>query len=612
MTGEAQFQRLGKYELHQALGEGAMGTVWKAYDTVLRRFVALKLMAPSVSRTAEMRDRFFREAHAAGALQHPNVITIYDLGEAKNQLFIAMELLEGRDLADVIAAQDPLPLERKLDVLIEMLDGLDYAHRQGVIHRDIKPANVRITTDGRVKLLDFGIARLETSELTRSGALVGTPTYMAPELITNGPVTPSTDVFAAGCLLYEFLAYTKPFIAETLQGVLYQVLTTDPPPLRTLAPSIPAALERVVVRAISKNPEDRFQTASDMRKNLLSIRHALSGGEDVDTQILGEWWSRIPAPLLRLLRTVPLKWNVVVVGAMVGVVAFLIWQVTSEPDLGGPSSTTAVAAAPAAGAPDSLNVVSAAVRALRDTALAARDQAVKEGAVQNDVAAVAAGMGALNAGDRAAQQGAEARAAPHYTEATSAFRRALREVRGLRRVADSAVSEARPIVRALGTGAEGAAAFNSLARAESLFAAQDYRNVVVFARAARDAGLDLGVAPPSPQPAEPRRAIEVLLGDLTRAIASERVPNIRALYPRISEAEARGWSDFFQSANDLRATYRIERFTAQRSTATGRVRLTYRFLPAGGGAPREVDQQFEMTFSTTPQGWRIATFRARR
>ncbi|MGH7752338.1 MAG: hypothetical protein ACREN5_05950, partial [Gemmatimonadales bacterium] len=134
----------------------------------------------------------------------------------------------------------------------------------------------------------------------------------------------------------------------------------------------------------------------------------------------------------------------------------------------------------------------------------------------------------------------------------------------------------------------------------------------VFARAARDAGLDLGVAPPSPQPPETRRAIEVLLGDLTRAIASERVPNIRALYPRISDAEARGWSDFFQTANDLRASYRIERFGTSRGGATARVRLTYRFLPTGGGAPRQVDQQFELTFSKTPPGWRIATFRARR
>src|SRR5690242_11227447 len=194
MAQTEQDRRVGKFELHELIGEGAMGAVWKAYDSVIRRFVALKLLSRA-GRPADVRHRFLGEARAAGALQHPNIITIYDLGESDDQLFIAMELVDGRDLSSLIALNDPLALERKLDIVIEVLQGLYYAHQRGVIHRDIKPSNVRIASDGSVKIMDFGIARLQTGDITGSGAIVGTPTYMAPEQITNGAITPATDIF---------------------------------------------------------------------------------------------------------------------------------------------------------------------------------------------------------------------------------------------------------------------------------------------------------------------------------------------------------------------------------------------------------------------------------
>ncbi|OLB18275.1 MAG: hypothetical protein AUH12_02595 [Gemmatimonadetes bacterium 13_2_20CM_69_8] len=187
MTRLDQYRRVGKFELHELIGEGAMGAVWKAYDSVIRRYVALKIMSSAVGRTQDARARFLREARAAGALQHPNIVTIYDLGEADGQLYIALELVDGRDLSSLIARHEPLALERKLDIAIEVLQGLSYAHGRGVIHRDIKPSNVRIASDGSVKIMDFGIARLQSSDITGSGAIVGTPTYMAPEQITNGP-----------------------------------------------------------------------------------------------------------------------------------------------------------------------------------------------------------------------------------------------------------------------------------------------------------------------------------------------------------------------------------------------------------------------------------------
>ena len=307
MPQTEQYRRVGKFELHEIIGEGAMGAVWRAYDSVIRRFVALKLLSRA-GRSADAQDRFMREARAAGALQHPNIVTVYDLGESDEQLFIAMELVDGRDLSALIAVSEPLALERKLDIVIEVLQGLSYAHERGVIHRDVKPSNVRIASDGSVKIMDFGIARLQSADVTGSGAIVGTPTYMAPEQITNGAITPATDVFAVGCLLYELLGYHKPFEAETVHGVLYQVLTTDPKPLRTMAPSIPAALERVVGKALNKVPEERYETARQMQSALFSIRAGLSGATDT-TERLSLRWTPIPSAVLRLVTHAPIKWR---------------------------------------------------------------------------------------------------------------------------------------------------------------------------------------------------------------------------------------------------------------------------------------------------------------
>src|SRR5438067_1607151 len=310
MPQTEQYRRVGKFELHEIIGEGAMGAVWRAYDSVIRRFVALKLLSRA-GRSADAQDRFMREARAAGALQHPNIVTVYDLGESDEQLFIAMELVDGRDLSSLIAVSEPLALERKLDIVIEVLQGLSYAHERGVIHRDVKPSNVRIASDGSVKIMDFGIARLQSADVTGSGAIVGTPTYMAPEQITNGAITPGTDVYAVGCLLYELLCYRKPFEGETVHGVLYQVLTTYPKPLRTMAPSIPAALERVVSKALDKAPEDRYETARQMQSALVSLRAALSGAADTSAR-LSLRWTPLPASgwWWRLVTYAPPKWRV--------------------------------------------------------------------------------------------------------------------------------------------------------------------------------------------------------------------------------------------------------------------------------------------------------------
>src|SRR5882762_2819770 len=409
MSEPQRYRRLGKYELHTLIGEGAMGIVWKAYDTVLRRYVALKLLSSHFRKTKEMQERFLREARAAGAIQHPNIVTVYDLGEAEGQLFIAMELVEGRDLSDVITLREPMALERKLDLVIEVLDGLQFAHQRGVIHRDVKPSNVRVVPDGRVKIMDFGIARLQSGEDSDAASIVGTPTYMAPEQITNGAITPATDVFSVGCMLYELLSFQKPFEGESVHGVLYQVLTTEPKPLRTVAPSIPAALERVVAKAMAKVPQERYETAGQMLSTLQQIRAALSGADEEATQPLGRW-TPLPRPLLKLITHASMRARLAVLGALAAVVVLLVYAPGQGADPANAGVANPSAAAPPSGlvAPPAAPPgapVSMAVSARRDSAAAARERAIAAGAEQNSVPAVIMAQSMFEAADQALQRG---------------------------------------------------------------------------------------------------------------------------------------------------------------------------------------------------------------
>src|SRR5439155_1564245 len=188
---------------------------------------------------------------------------------------------------------------------------------------------IRLASDGAVKIMDFGIARLQSADVTGSGAIVGTPTYMAPEQITNGAITPATDLFAVGCLLYELLTYHKPFQAETVHGVLYQVLTTDPKPVRASGSSLPAALERVVGKALNKVPEDRYETAREMQSALFSIRVGLSGATDV-TARLSLRWTPLPSAVLRLVTHAPIRWRAAALTALM-VTALVLLYVSRSP-----------------------------------------------------------------------------------------------------------------------------------------------------------------------------------------------------------------------------------------------------------------------------------------
>jgi len=603
MTESQRYRRLGKYELHTLIGEGAMGIVWKAYDTVLRRYVALKLLSSHFRKTKEMQERFLREARAAGAIQHPNIVTVYDLGEADGQLFIAMELVEGRDLSDIITLREPMALERKLDLVIELLDGLHFAHQRGVIHRDVKPSNVRVVPDGRVKIMDFGIARLQSADASGSGAIVGTPTYMAPEQITNGAITPATDIFAVGCMLYELLSFHKPFEGESVHGVLYQVLTTEPKPLRTVAPSIPAALERVVAKAMAKVPDERYESAAQMQSTLLGIRAALSGAGEETTQRLGIRWTALPGPVLKLVTQAPMKWRIAVLSALAIVVALLLFS-PSPPatnEVPGPRVT------PPGPVASQIPPVSLALSARRDSALAARDHAIQAGALKNNTPAMVLAETMFQVSEQALVAGNQAQALNGYVAVVAQYRKAQDEAHALQQEASQMLQRVTPVVQAIPNGPTAANAGIFLARADSLLRRQDFTMAKVAAQSAEQVAIDAGIAPPSSQPADTRGAIDVLLTDLGRALASERVGNVRVIYPKMNDEERRGWETFFHNWDQITAKFTVERFNTRGAVATADVRALFEYIPAGGGAPRQDRRRFAMRFEKRDVGWRVST-----
>jgi serine/threonine-protein kinase len=264
-------QKLGRFEILKRLGQGAMGEVYLGLDPVIGRQVALKTIHREAAQGAEARERFAREARAAGTLNHPNLVTIHEFGEDQGVLYLAMEFVPGVDLEAMLRDRVLAPVEA-LEILAQVCDGLAYAHQQGVLHRDIKPSNVRVRREGerlRVKVMDFGIARVAGSDMTGTGTLLGTFGYMAPEYIKTGTPDPRCDLFAVGVILYEALAGHRPFEGDTTATVLYRVVNEEPAPLAPASlHGISPEADRLLAKALAKDPARRFQTAGDLAKAL--------------------------------------------------------------------------------------------------------------------------------------------------------------------------------------------------------------------------------------------------------------------------------------------------------------------------------------------------------
>jgi hypothetical protein len=268
---------IGKYRVVGKIGKGAMGEVYKAKDPLLNRFVALKTISPTLAADPDFKKRFQREAQSAAGLNHPNIITVYDFGEEQGLTFMAMELLEGVDLREAIRSRALGHLGRKLEVMVQILEGLAFAHSRGVIHRDLKPGNIHLQPSGHVKILDFGLARAGASDMTKTGTVMGTPHYMSPEQVRGQKADARSDVFSLGSVFYELLSSHRPFEAESVHGVLLQILDHEPEPMRKWEPEVPAGLVELVERALSKEAAKRYADAGEMLRALVEVREAIGG-----------------------------------------------------------------------------------------------------------------------------------------------------------------------------------------------------------------------------------------------------------------------------------------------------------------------------------------------
>jgi len=275
-----ELEPIGKYKVLGKIGQGSMGVVYKALDPVLNRYVAIKTISAKLAVESEARKRFLREAQSAARLNHPNIVTVYDFGEEHGRIYMAMELLEGKELKQLIGSDSLSELSDKLKIMGQICDGLAFAHEKDVIHRDLKPANIHILPNGDVKIMDFGLARFGTSELTATGTTLGTPNYMSPEQVRGQKADARSDIFSLGAVFYELLTQHKAFDAESLHAVLFQVAESDPLPVRHWTPDLPEILVRLIERALAKDPALRFRNAGDMRQALRIADKVIAGEMD--------------------------------------------------------------------------------------------------------------------------------------------------------------------------------------------------------------------------------------------------------------------------------------------------------------------------------------------
>lgn len=575
---------IGKYQILGLVGEGAMGAVYRALDPVLQRPVAIKVMSDSVAREQELRERFLREAQAAGSLQHPNVVTIYDFGEVDGHLFIAMEFLDGEDLEALLARHGALSLGAKLGIAVDVLGGLSYAHRRGIVHRDIKPANIRITEDERAKIMDFGVAHLTSQKMTRTGMTMGTPNYMAPEQVTAGPIGAHTDVFSLGAVLYELLTGHKSFAAETLHAVLYKIVSEPTPPPSTHVPELPPELDAIVARALAKEPADRYQTAAEMANDLTELRAivgTLSGARQASSSIslnarlaaavpgpaaarpasgaapaVGAGAGAPPAPAGAGRGALALTGILGVVAVGVGVWAFALRgddAGAAPPAAPAPTIAQAPAASPEPGAPERPPVAAPSAPPV--------------------AAAPAAAAPAMSTTPRPRET---TPAPPRPTAPTSAAGSAtsLPAPAPVQRAPEVAASPAAPPREAPATTAP--------------------------------------VPAPAPAPAVPAANAAADIADVVaryaRAISARDLGAVRAAYPGISGAQERNWERFFASVRELRASFTLGNLDVAGATAEGRLNGTYEFVTSAGQRERS-PVSFQASFRRGDAGWVLTAVR---
>ncbi|MES1981995.1 MAG: serine/threonine-protein kinase [Pseudomonadota bacterium] len=267
--------KLGRYSIIEELGQGAMGNVYKALDPLIDRIVAIKTFNLNQNWDQDQHDReeyearFYQEAKTAGRLSHVNIVTVYDVGKSENVAYMAMEFLQGRELRDILKTGQSMPLVQVLEIAEQVARGLSFAHENGVVHRDIKPSNIMVLDDGRVKITDFGIARIASSPVhTQAGMTLGSPQYMSPEQVQAQAIDQRSDIFSLGVVMYEMLTGQPPFTGEHVNAIMYQIMHAMPAPPSDFNPDVPKLLDAIVLKALAKKPGERHREARELAQDL--------------------------------------------------------------------------------------------------------------------------------------------------------------------------------------------------------------------------------------------------------------------------------------------------------------------------------------------------------
>lgn len=577
---------IGKYHILELVGEGAMGVVYRATDSILDRTVAIKVMNESIARQEDLRKRFLHEAQAAASLQHPNVVSIYDLGEVEGHMFIAMEFVDGVDLEKLLELGQPLSLQARLDIIIDVLTGLTFAHRRGIVHRDIKPANIRVTEDGRAKIMDFGVAHLASSSMTSTGSFLGTPSYMAPEQITEGKTTPQTDIFAVGGVLYQLLTMMKPFDAPTLQNLFFRIITEKPKPVSEVMPGLPASLDRIVEKAMAKEPSDRYASALEMANELSAVRSKLSGPSYPASVSLSASVSSAIELAARYKRNRSRNLAFAGGGAIAAVLIFVAWSQLAK--LRSPS-TVAVAQPAAVTTSGSTPVENASLPSAPAT--------------QNSNAPTAS---------------APPLPAPPATKQSSPAPAASQTNRTTRTVTPPKVTPPKPAPQKTVTRTTQPVVSAPTTQVPAQSVATQQQTVasnpppIVVQRPVEIKPQETAPPPapapaPAPSPAT-REDLAPIVEAYARAIESKDIGAIRRVYPGLTADQARNWGQFFQSARNINVTFRISSLDGNTSTADVRLIASYVYVDSDNRTQTQPGN-VTATFHRESGAWRLVAVR---
>ena len=573
---EAQIPDIGKYHIVELVGEGAMGVVYKARDSVLDRTVAIKVMNESIARQDDLRKRFLHEAQAAASLQHPNVVTIFDMGDKDGHLFIAMEFVEGIDLEKLMETGQPLSLQAKLDIIIDVLTGLSFAHKRGIIHRDIKPANIRVTDDGRAKIMDFGVAHLASSSMTTTGSFLGTPSFMAPEQITEGKTTPGTDIFAVGGVLYQLLTQLKPFEGPTLQNLFFKIITEKPRPVSELMPGLPPALERITEKAMAKEPSHRYVNALDMANELSAVRSKLSGPSYPETVSLSASVSSAIEQARKKQQTRSRTFAFAGAGALTALVVIVAWSQLVKPR----APTTPAGA-------DTAAVVTTSSATLPTSApLTAAAPAIPNRSTTTLLPPPATSAATGTQTQRNTRTVPTPKPAPPKT------------------------TPAKTTTKQAQAAVVSPPATNLLTQSnvpqQQVVTSPPPAPIVVQ----RPVETPKETAPPPAPAPKPATTADIapVVESFARAIESGDINSVRRVYPGITSFQQRGFETFFQRAKNINATFRIESFDGTTSSADARLVGRYDFTNSDGKADSQ-PVSFAVSFQRDGNAWRLVSMR---